>query len=35
MTDKQMKSGLRLSHRWVGTLAAVVLLVASVTGFLL
>jgi len=35
MTEKQMKSGLRLSHRWVGTLAAVVLLVAGVTGFLL
>jgi len=35
MTGKQLKSGLRLSHRWVGGLAALILLVAGVTGFLL
>ena len=35
MTDKQMKSGLRLSHRWVGSVAAIFLLVAGTTGFLL
>jgi len=35
MTEKQMKSGLRLSHRWVGAVAAAVLLVTCVTGFLL
>lgn len=35
MTEKQLKSGLRLSHRWVGAVAAVLLLVAGITGFLL
>jgi hypothetical protein len=35
MTEKQMKSGLRHSHRWVGGVAAIFLLVAGLTGFLL
>jgi hypothetical protein len=35
MTPKQLKSGLRLSHRWVGGVAALLLLAAGATGFLL
>ncbi|MEN8006619.1 MAG: PepSY domain-containing protein [Candidatus Krumholzibacteriota bacterium] len=35
MTEKQMKSGLRSSHRWVGALAAVLLFLAGASGFLL
>jgi hypothetical protein len=35
MTEKQLKSGLRLSHRWVGVGAALLVLVTGVTGFLL
>lgn len=35
MTEKQLKSGLRLSHRWVGVGAALLVLVTCVTGFLL
>jgi uncharacterized iron-regulated membrane protein len=35
MTEKQLKSGLRLSHRWVGLAAAALLLVSGVTGVLL
>lgn len=35
MTEKQLKSGLRLSHRWVGVATAAVLLVSAVTGILL
>jgi hypothetical protein len=35
MTGKQLKSGMRLSHRWVGIVAAAVLLVTSATGILL
>ena len=35
MTEKQLKSGLRQGHRWVGLVATVLLLVAGVTGFLL
>jgi len=35
MTGKQVKSGLRRSHRWVGAVAAVFILIAGVSGFLL
>ena len=35
MTEKQLKSGLRLSHRWVGLGAALLVLVSSLTGILL
>jgi hypothetical protein len=35
MTEKQLKSGLRLSHRWVGLGAALLVIVTSVTGLLL
>jgi len=35
MTEKMLKSGLRLSHRWVGAVAAVVLLVTGASGILL
>jgi len=35
MTGKQLKSRMRLSHRWVGVAAAAVLLVTSATGVLL
>ena len=35
MTERQMKSGLRRSHRWVGALAAIFVLLAGVSGFLL
>lgn len=35
MTEKQVKTGLRQGHRWVGGLAALILLVAAVSGFLL
>lgn len=35
MTEKQLKSGLRMSHRWVGLVAALLLLVTAITGFLL
>ena len=35
MTGKQMKSGLRRSHRWVGAVAAVFILLAGISGFLL
>ncbi len=35
MTEKQMKSGMRLSHRWLGAVAATVLFVTSATGVLL
>lgn len=35
MTEKQMKSWLRVGHRWVGAVSAVFLLIAAGTGFLL
>ena len=35
MTGKQLKSRMRLSHRWVGVAATAVLLVTSATGILL
>ena len=35
MTEKQMKSNLRRSHRWVGALAAIFILLAAGSGFLL
>lgn len=35
MTDRQVKSGVRKLHRWLGVMAAALVLVAAVTGFLL
>jgi hypothetical protein len=35
MTEKQLKSRLRQSHRWVGVVAAVILFVTGATGILL
>jgi photosystem II stability/assembly factor-like uncharacterized protein len=35
MTDRKLKSWLRLSHRWVGILAAFILVISGLSGFLL
>jgi photosystem II stability/assembly factor-like uncharacterized protein len=35
MTERQLKSGVRRLHRWLGVFAAILVVVAGVTGFLL